>query len=245
MIILGVHSTSAYLSVAVTENALVRGEVVLPPARKHLENLACVIKDLTAELRLNVMSIDGFGVALGPGSFSGVRIGLATIKGMALVLGRPISGISSLDILAWQALRDGEWGAPIIDARRSEIYTAFYRKSGGNLTLVSGPMLIKAEEFLRYAEEVSSRLLICGDSVLDHLVASNSNLTKSPVSVPSAGVCALLAYERIMRGDTDDLHTLTPLYIRRSDAEEKRSSIIATAESNVGNEPSDLSRLGK
>ena len=74
-------------------------------------------------------AIDGFGVAIGPGSFSGTRVGLATIKGMALALGKPVAGISSLDILAWQALKDGEWGAPVIDARRGEIYTAFYRKS--------------------------------------------------------------------------------------------------------------------
>ncbi len=238
MIILGVHSTSAHLSVAVAENFQVLRETVLPPARKHLENLARVIKDLTEELRLSVGSIDGFGVALGPGSFSGVRVGLATIKGMALVLRRPIAGISSLDILAWQALRDGEWCAPIIDARRGEIYTAFYKRSGGNLTLVSGPMLIEVEKFLRYTEHVSGRLLICGDHVLDHLASSTSKLVRSPVSSPSAGACALLAYKRIILGNADDLHALTPLYIRRSDAEEKRSASIATTESKTGNEPS-------
>lgn len=222
MVILAVHSTSASLSVAITENRSILHEVVLPPDRKHLEQLAPLIRDLTAELHLSVLDIDGFGVAMGPGSFSGTRVGLATIKGMALALAKPVVGISSLEILAWQALKEGERGAPVIDARRGEIYTAFYKKSGERLALVSGPMLIRAEEFSQYAEKVSGGLLLCGDPVLDHLVGSIPNLVRSPVAAPSAAACALIAYERIRQGKADDLHLLTPLYIRRSDAEEKK-----------------------
>lgn len=222
MVILGVHSTSASLSVAVTENREVLREIILPPARKHLENLAPLIRNLTAEMHLSVSAIDGFGVAKGPGSFSGTRVGLATIKGIALALGKPVAGISSLDVSAWQALKDGQWGASVIDARRGEIYTAFYRKSGENLILVSEPMLIKAEEFLQHAEKISGEILLCGDPVLDHLVESISNLIRSPVAGPSAAACGLMAHERIRQGNADDLHSLTPLYIRRSDAEEKK-----------------------
>jgi tRNA threonylcarbamoyladenosine biosynthesis protein TsaB len=210
------------LSVAVTDDRVVLREIILPPARKHLENLAPLIRDLSAELHLSLSAIDGLGVALGPGSFSGTRVGLATIKGMALALAKPVAGISSLDILAWQALKDGQWGASVIDARRGEIYTAFYFKTGENVKLVSGPMLIKAEEFSQHAEKVSGELLLCGDPVLDHMVESIPNLVRSPVASPSAAACALLAYERIRRGNVDDLHLLTPLYIRRSDAEEKK-----------------------
>jgi tRNA threonylcarbamoyladenosine biosynthesis protein TsaB len=222
VVILAVHSTSASLSVAVSDNGVVLHESILPPARRHLENLAPLIRDLTAELHLSLSDIDGFGVAIGPGSFSGTRVGLATIKGMALALKKPVAGISSLRILAWQALKAGEWAAPVIDARRGEIYTAFYKKSGEDAMLVSRPMLIKSEEFSEHAQKVTGRLTLCGDSVLDHLVESMPNLVRSPVNAPSAAACALLAYERIRRGDTDDVHLLTPLYIRRSDAEEKR-----------------------
>ena len=224
MVILAVHSTSASLSVAVTDRRLVLREIILPPDRKHLENLAPLIRDLAAGLHLSVLDIDGFGVAMGPGSFSGTRVGLAMIKGMALALAKPVAGVSSLDILAWQALKDGEWGAPVIDARRGEIYTAFYRKSGDNVMLIAGPMLIKAEEFSQHADKVSGKLLLCGDPVLDQLVESIPNLARSPVAAPSAAACALLAYERIRQGNADDLHLLTPLYIRRSDAEEKKRS---------------------
>ena len=222
MVILAVHSTSASLSVAITKNRVVLREVILPPDRKHLEMLAPLIRDVTAELHLSVMDIDGFGVAMGPGTFSGTRVGLAMIKGMALALAKPVAGISSLDILAWQALKDGEWGAPVIDARRGEIYTAFYRKSGEEVMLVGGPMLIKVEEFSQHARKVSGELILCGDPVLDHLVESIPNLVRSPVAAPSAAACSLLAYERIRQGNADDLHLLTPLYIRRSDAEEKK-----------------------
>jgi tRNA threonylcarbamoyladenosine biosynthesis protein TsaB len=145
------------------------------------------------------------------------------IKGMALALAKPVAGISSLEILGWQALRDGEWSAPVIDARRGEIYTALYRKSGDDMILVSGPALIKQGEFLQYTDQVSERLLLCGDDVVDHLVGTTThNLVRSDVYDPSAVACALLAYERIRSGNGDNLHSLTPLYIRRSDAEEKR-----------------------
>jgi tRNA threonylcarbamoyladenosine biosynthesis protein TsaB len=222
VVILAVHSTSASLSVAIAKNRVVLREVILPPDRKHLEMLAPLIRDVTAELHLSVMDIDGFGVAMGPGSFSGTRVGLAMIKGMALALAKPVVGISSLDILAWQALKDGEWGAPVIDARRGEIYTAFYRKSEEKVMLVAGPMLIKVEEFSQNARKVSDKLILCGDPVLDHLVESIPNLVRSPVAAPSAAACSLLAYERIRQGNADDLHLLTPLYIRRSDAEENK-----------------------
>jgi tRNA threonylcarbamoyladenosine biosynthesis protein TsaB len=222
VVILAVHSTSPSLSVAITENRAVLREVILPADRKHLENLAPLMRDLTQELHLNVLDIDGFGVAMGPGSFSGTRVGLATIKGMALALAKPVAGMSSLDILAWQALKDGQWGAPVIDARRDEIYTAFYRKSGERLILVAGPMLIRAEEFSQHAESVPSEVLLCGDHVLDHLVVSIPNLVRSPVTGPSAAACSLLACEKMREGNADDLHLLTPLYIRRSDAEEKK-----------------------
>jgi tRNA threonylcarbamoyladenosine biosynthesis protein TsaB len=208
--------------VAITKKRVVLREVILPPDRKHLEMLAPLIRDVTAELHLSVMDIDGFGVAMGPGTFSGTRVGLATIKGMALALAKPVAGISSLDILAWQALKDGEWGAPVIDARRGEIYTAFYRKSEEKVMLVAGPMLIKVEEFSQNARKVSDKLILCGDPVLDHLVESIPNLVRSPVAAPSAAACSLLAYERIRQGNADDLHLLTPLYIRRSDAEENK-----------------------
>ena len=197
-------------------------EITLPPARKHLENLAPLIRDLTAEMHLCMSAIDGFGVAKGPGSFSGTRVGLATIKGIALALAKPVAGISSLDILAWQIMKDGQCGASVIDARRGEIYTAFYRKSGENMILVSGPMIIKAGEFLQHAEKISDEIHLCGDPVLDHLVESIPNLARGPAAGPSAAACALLAHERIRRGKADGLHSLTPLYIRRSDAEEKK-----------------------
>jgi tRNA threonylcarbamoyladenosine biosynthesis protein TsaB len=208
------------LSVAITENRVVLREVILPPDRKHLENLAPLIRDLTAELHVSVLGIDGFGVALGPGSFSGTRVGLATIKGMALALAKPVAGVSSLDILAWQALKDGEWGA-LSSTRAGEIYTAFIENQGRS-DAICGPMLIKADEFPEHARKVSGDLILCGDPVLDHLVESISSLVRSPVAVPSAAACALLAYERFRQGNADDLHLLTPLYIRRSDAEEKK-----------------------
>ncbi len=106
MLILGVHTTSPHLGIAIVQGQQVLLEEVLAPRREHLENLAPLIRDALQKLNLGLQDFYGFGVAIGPGSFSGIRIGLATIKGICLVLGKRGVGISSLDILAWQALNE-------------------------------------------------------------------------------------------------------------------------------------------
>ncbi|MFC1833373.1 tRNA (adenosine(37)-N6)-threonylcarbamoyltransferase complex dimerization subunit type 1 TsaB [Thermodesulfobacteriota bacterium] len=224
--ILAVHTTTPRLSVAITRGGRTLAETTLPPARKHLENLAPAIKDLTDELPLDLHDIDGFAVARGPGSFSGIRAGIATIKGMALALGKPVVGIGSLEILAWQAAELGDRVAPIIDARRGEVYTAIYEKTGAGLECCHGPALIKMDSLVSLAGNFEGLLTICGDTVADPIVESHSRLVRSPVTVPSASACAARAADRLREGRVDSLHALAPLYIRRSDAEEKRMAAI-------------------
>ena len=113
-----------------------------------------MINDVTARARVGLKNIDGLGVAIGPGSFSGIRIGLATVKGMALALKKPVAGIPSLEILAWQALKEGESGASLIDARRREIYVGMYKKSAGSLTQLNSPRLISSENLDELIEKL-------------------------------------------------------------------------------------------
>ncbi|MEW6111514.1 MAG: tRNA (adenosine(37)-N6)-threonylcarbamoyltransferase complex dimerization subunit type 1 TsaB [Thermodesulfobacteriota bacterium] len=221
MIILAVHSTSPVLSVAISENDRVLAEHAAEPDRRHLENLPILIKDLLTRLELKPIDIEGIAVARGPGSFSGIRVGLATAKGMALALGKPVVGVSSLEILAWQGLQDGEWGFPIIDARRNEICTGLYCHRDGRLDLHAGPVLARADSSALPAKNKATRAIVCGDVLAEHLAAADPNRLEARVLVPSAAACAYLAWLRFRSGETQDIHSLAPLYIRRSDAEEK------------------------
>lgn len=219
MLILAVHSTTPTLGVACAQDNRVLGAVVLPPGRQHLENLAAAIQDLMVRLHKGLADMDGFGVAVGPGSFSGIRIGLATFKGMALALGKPVAGISCLDILAWQGLRSGETGASVIDAKRGDLYGAVYKRTENHLELLAEPKLIRRDEFGYLMSRTPSSIVISAGQEHPGDYGNSVHLRRA---LPSAGACAELAFERISRGDSDELHALAPLYIRRSDAEEKR-----------------------
>jgi tRNA threonylcarbamoyladenosine biosynthesis protein TsaB len=226
--ILAVHSSSPCLGVAISQGDEVLGERVLSPGRKHLENLAPLIGDLTGRLGIDLSELDAFGVACGPGSFSGIRVGMAVIKGLGLALGKPVAGISSLEILAWQALEKGQTGAAVVDARRDQVYTGIYKRDANGLVLIDGPMLIGKTEFLGLIRRACDRTVICGDSAVNELLESLPGPLIGKTVEHSPSACALLAWNRLSRGNKDELHTLAPLYIRRSDAEENRNRIGST-----------------
>jgi len=224
MKVLGIHSTSPYLGVAVVEQGRIVAERVLPPGRRHLENLGVLIRQITADADLSLRDLSGFGVAVGPGSFSGIRIGLAMVKGIALALGKPVVGISSLDALAWQSLEEGEVGASVIDAARGEVYAAIYRKKAGYLELVEGPLLMPAPDISRLLRRAPTACRVCAQGALPDTSAPSPTGSIDQCRLPSPSAVAFLALERFISGEPDDLHLLSPLYIRRSDAEEKRLS---------------------
>jgi len=220
--ILAVHSTTPSLALAITDEGRVLSEVVLPAGRAHLENLGPMVKDATQELGIDLQDIDGFAVARGPGSFSGIRVGMATVKGVAFALDKPVVGISSLEILAWQALEEGDLGFAAIDARRQEVYTALYMKENHRVNLLQGPLVMKLEKFNLFSYELRDRAVLCADPPVCDSPQINPALVRRSIPTPSAAACARLALERFRLGQADSIHSLIPLYIRRPDAEEKR-----------------------
>ncbi len=226
MIILAVHSTTPRLGVALTKDGDICEEIILSPSREHLENITRAISDLTDAARIRLREVDAFAAATGPGSFSGIRIGLAVVKGLALALRKPAIGLPSLAVLAWRATSDGELAVPVLDARRQEIYTAVYRREVNDVKMMEGPCLTKLEEFAKILDRHSDQLVVCGDRVADELVDSRVNVVRSPVEGPSPAACAGLAEQRLKSGDPGGVHSLVPLYIRRSDAEVNRSRML-------------------
>ncbi len=207
-----------------TSEEVVLAESILPPGREHLENLAILIKNLIDEVKIKMKQVAGFAVALGPGSFSGIRIGLATIKGMALALNKPVAGVPSLEILAWQSLEEGEYGAALIDARRSEFYVGAYKKKAGRLWTLNEPFLERSANIAEYLGKLPAPLVISGDPAVDSAIKSAALSIKIKVIVPSAATCSILGWKRLIQNQTDDPDSVSPIYIRRSDAEEKRRS---------------------
>jgi tRNA threonylcarbamoyladenosine biosynthesis protein TsaB len=222
VLILAVHTTGPSLGVSIVEGESVLGEAVLPPGKEHLENLAPTIKDLTQRVGIAVRDVDGLAVATGPGSFSGIRIGIACVKGIAIAVGKPVIGVCSLEIPAWQVLGEGRIGVTVIDARRGEVYLAGYRKIDGLTEQIVSPRLVRADTLASFMADMPEGSSILGDVSLEGLVGSIPNVQREIVSAPSAAACGIIAYERFKRGHASELDSLAPVYVRRSDAEEKR-----------------------
>lgn len=170
---------------------------------------------------LTVADLDGFGVALGPGSFTGLRVGVATVKGLALATGKPVTGFSSLAMLATNLSCVSFPVCPMFDARKGEVYAALYNCRGlpeavlvdcvnspaDFLDRISGTAIFIGEGAVRYRGQIEARL---GERAL---------FTPPSFNVPRASGGAFLAADAFRRGDIAALATLSPVYIRPSEAE--------------------------
>ena len=135
MLILGIDCSSPVGAAGVMKNNNVLGEVNIRFGRRHSERLLPVVKYLFSELEDDIQELEGVAVTVGPGSFTGLRIGISTVKGFARALKIPLCGISTLDLFAYSIYFMEGYLVPVLDARRGRVYTALYR--GGNRDIVS------------------------------------------------------------------------------------------------------------
>ncbi len=197
--------------------------MILPSGKEHLENLIPTIRGLTQDLGIALRDLDGLAVATGPGSFSGIRIGIACMKGIAIALDKPVIGVSSLEIPVWNVLEEGQTGMSVIDARRREIYIAGYKKVGRLTEEMIAPRLINADALAPFMADTPEGTVLVGDASLESFLKSIPKIRSEMVATPSAAACGYIACERYKAGAPSQLDYLAPLYVRRSDAEEKRS----------------------
>jgi tRNA threonylcarbamoyladenosine biosynthesis protein TsaB len=223
MLVLGVHTSAPTLGLAVVKDGILLGETVVAVVHEHLENTAPAVVELLSALKMGFKSLDGFGVAVGPGSFSGTRVGLATVKGMAFALKKPVAGICSLEVTAYELLSQGELGLVTMDAKRGQVYTALYRRSQDDVETIDPPALQTPDEVLARMTRDSGAIVLLGDRGLPPPEPITDRLTRRG-DIPAAVICALLAEKRLKAGRGDSIHALKPVYVRRPDAEEKLAS---------------------
>lgn len=150
MKLLALDTSTDYLTLAVTDGAKVIGRMHKKAPRSHSSLLMPMIKRLLAKARLKLKDLDGFCVGVGPGSFTGLRIGVSTVKGLAFVTGKPIVAVPTFDAIAMNAARLRGVICPVLDARKNKVYGCFYRSDGkGAVRKMSPYLLIPAEELLK------------------------------------------------------------------------------------------------
>ena len=201
--------------------ALVRGdeapaELTWHCEQNHTVELLPHVARLLDEAKLNIKSVTGVIVAKGPGSFNGLRAGIATAKGLAYSLGIPIIGISSLEVVAYQHAETGLPICPIFDAGRGEIATAMYQKKDSSWCQLV-PEHITTVDTL--CSEITTRTVFCGEFVAVIARQLRKQLKEraliSAKESPRARLLAELGRQRFEAGDYDNPATLQPLYLRR------------------------------
>jgi len=212
MKILAVDTSSERGSVCVSKDGEVLGEVRLSSSIQHSERLFGSIEFLFRFLPFGLTDIDLFAGARGPGSFTGLRIGLAALEGFAAALGKPSVGVSTLEGLAWAAGDPGTWIAPTIDARRSEVYGALYRRKGNELIEALTPVVLKPAEWFKSLPV--EPITFCGDGAMRYWegIAPHPQWRLQRVDLYLARAIAEVAQTR-------SHEPLQPLYVRRTDAE--------------------------
>jgi tRNA threonylcarbamoyladenosine biosynthesis protein TsaB len=226
MKILSIDTTTMMGSVALSDGNTLIADEQHGIRSTHSERLISSIDQLLDVAGWNTDMVEGIAVAVGPGSFTGLRIGLATAKGMSLAMGCPLVGVSSLECLALNARGADLDVVSLIDARRGELYAAVYSVDwSGKLVSEVGECVMPPEALVEKLKNIDGELVLVGDGVdryADLLKASLGDKVYMPgglYSFPRAHNIAILAADRFARGDFDELSGVTPNYIRRSDAE--------------------------
>ncbi|NWF93170.1 MAG: tRNA (adenosine(37)-N6)-threonylcarbamoyltransferase complex dimerization subunit type 1 TsaB [Syntrophaceae bacterium] len=225
MKVLGIDTSTSCGSVGLIDDESIISEYLLNISVTHSERLLGAIQLVLREARIAVEDLDGWAISLGPGSFTGLRIGVSTVKGLALATQKPVAGVPTLDVLAYQVSFTPYLICPILDARKGEVYTAFYRYEGSaGLKRASDYLAIKPEDLIRKIEErtifVGSGVTTFGDYLMNSL-PSLAIIPSSPIHLPHGSAVARIGLQLIRKGEYLDLATFAPLYVRPSEAELK------------------------
>lgn len=233
MKLLAIDSSSLVASVAVVTEDTVLAEYSLNYKKTHSQTLLPMIDEMTAMLELDLQEIDGIAVSAGPGSFTGLRIGSATAKGLGLALRKPLIPVPTIDAMAYQLY--GVQGAicPIMDARRQQVYTGIYAYENGQFAVIEKQMAVSVQELAQKLNALGKPVTLLGDGVPVYGALLQNLLTTSCAFAPAfaarqrAGALGLLAvqYYRAGKIETADAHK--PEYLRVSQAERERRERLA------------------
>ncbi len=222
MRILAVDTATTSCSVAIVDKTSLLTEFTLHREETHSKHLMDMINTALKISGLNISDMDGFAVTRGPGSFTGLRIGISTIKGLAAASGRPIVGVSSLEALATQASLSSDLICPLLDARRGEVYFSRYRFINGRL---KKQMEEKVTPPDRAVGDLCESCLFVGNGawlykkILLEKLGEFASFAPIIQNTIRASTVAYLSLEKFENSDTDDIGKFMPHYIRKSDAE--------------------------
>lgn len=227
MNILSIDTSSLVATVAVINDDKLLGEYTINSPMTHSQKLMPIIDELLSTLELTMEDIDYIAISRGPGSFTGIRIGIATVKGLAHLRNIPIIGVSSLEGLAYNITYSNELICPIMDARRNQVYTGVYKWINHKLINIVDEAPLSIDELMDKLEEREEKIIFLGDGLgryKDDIVSrmgDKASFAPLYVNMQRASSIAQLALDKINDGKSnpESYLNITPIYLRKSEAE--------------------------
>ena len=224
MIVLGIETATAQVGCALGGVEGVFASFHASKGRRHAETLVPAIKFVCETAQVGLDEVSVVAVDIGPGLFTGLRVGIATAKAMASALRVPVIGLSSLDLLAHQVRHSPRLIVPVIDGKRGEVFSATYRHVQGGIQRLSEPRVGTAEDLANELRAGRDEALLVGDGALRYaevLAEDTGQVELGPAGNqwPSAEDLVELAHPRAVREEFVQPWELEPLYLRKSDAE--------------------------
>ncbi|MFQ6003309.1 MAG: tRNA (adenosine(37)-N6)-threonylcarbamoyltransferase complex dimerization subunit type 1 TsaB [Candidatus Zixiibacteriota bacterium] len=224
MKVLGVDTSTMAAGIGIVEEDEILVEVKFSVKITYSEILLSGIDQALNNVSLEINDMDGFAISIGPGSFTGLRIGLSILKGLSFAMGKPLASVPSLDALACLSLYCQYPVVTMLDAKKNQVYAAIYETKNGELKRQSDYLVIEVEDLIK---RISQKTLFVGPGAklyqkeLIELLKEKACFSSAEQSLPSGATVALLGSRKLTSGQFEDIVNLEPIYLRKSEAELK------------------------
>lgn len=229
MKILAIDSSGLVASVAVVEDDNMLAEYTVNYKKTHSQTLLPMLDEIGKMIELDLNSVDAIAITAGPGSFTGLRIGSATAKGLGLALDKPLIAIPTVDGIANNLYGTDKVICPLMDARRDQVYTGIYRFEKEELVVLDQQMAVSIHEIINKLNERGDEVIFLGDGVpvykevLSEEMKIPYEFAPAHMNKQRAGAIAVLAKRYLQLGKTVTAREFGPDYLRLSQAERERA----------------------
>ncbi|HOO28300.1 MAG TPA: tRNA (adenosine(37)-N6)-threonylcarbamoyltransferase complex dimerization subunit type 1 TsaB [Lachnospiraceae bacterium] len=228
MKILAIDSSGLVASVAIMEDTRLLAEYTVNYKKTHSQTLVPMLSEIVKMIELDLSEIDAIAVAKGPGSFTGLRIGSATAKGLGLALDKPIIAVPTVDALSFNAWGTNMLVCPLMDARRSQVYTGIYEFPEGKHHIIKEQCAIAIDDLIKELNGIGRKVLFLGDGVpvyrddLMERLHVPYEFAPAHMAGQRAGALGVLAFAYFKEGKIETAAEHKPDYLRLSQAERER-----------------------
>ena len=228
MLILAFESSAKPASAALVKDGQLLSQYMQCSALTHSRTLLPMAEDMLKNAELRLSDVDLIAVAHGPGSFTGIRIGVSTVKGLAWAAEKPCVGVSTLEAMAWHGLAVGGYICPVMDARRSQVYNALFKIENGRPVRMTEDRPIALEELAKEVTALGAPVFLIGDGAalcFEYFTAHGVPCVMAPDNLrwQDAWGVAMAAADKTP-GNADEL---LPVYLRLSQAERERQARLS------------------